>query len=119
MQTQQNQGFETLSQSLNARIKQPAKKRIYIAGKVTGIPYQQAKANFQNAKIILEATGWEVINPLEHIEQHEDWDKAMRIAITQMLTCDAIYLLRNYKQSEGAMLEAMIAAKIQMEVIKD
>jgi hypothetical protein len=41
------------------------KKKIYIAGKVTGLPQQEVIIKFAELQVGLESCGYEVINPLE------------------------------------------------------
>ena len=55
------------------------KKSIYIAGKVTGLDYQEVVLKFHTAKKVLLSEGWEkVVNPIELItDQNEEWHIAM------------------------------------------
>lgn len=43
----------------------------------------------------------------------------MRVCITHLMECDAIYMLKDWKQSRGARLEHFIALKLGMRIIKE
>jgi nucleoside 2-deoxyribosyltransferase len=93
------------------------KKRIYIAGKVTGLPREQVVKKFNKAEKLLSIEGVEVLNPTKLVQPDEDWKEAMRQCIRHLTTCDVIYLLPDYFQSEGAMLEHMIAMKLGLLIM--
>jgi nucleoside 2-deoxyribosyltransferase len=82
-------------------------KRIYIAGKMSGLPEMGYPA-FNAEAARLRALGYNVENPAENPEK-PTWAAYMRQAIRQMLTCDAVALLPNWKQSRGALIEHGIA----------
>jgi nucleoside 2-deoxyribosyltransferase len=56
----------------------------------------------------LRELGYHVENPAENPEQ-DSWLAYMRVSIRQMLTCDAVALLPNWKASQGALIEHGIA----------
>jgi hypothetical protein len=96
-----------------------AKKRIYIAGKVTGENWQTTKQKFYVAWVHLEAHGYEAVNPITLInDENCDWKTAMRKCFAAMCTCDAIYCLPCWSQSSGARLERFIAPLIGIEIIE-
>ena len=39
--------------------------KIYVSGKITGLPIEEAKQRFANSQALLESIGFEVVNPLE------------------------------------------------------
>jgi len=81
--------------------------RIYIAGKITGeLDY---KEKFKKAEDKLKEMGHIVVNPTmlpDGLGAHRDY---MDICITMLGKCDAIYLLKGYEGSPGAMQEAIHA----------
>ena len=91
--------------------------RIYIAGKVSGLPQGDVFVKFNVAAYQLACKGYEVVNPLKFCSSHWSWAKCMRICIREMLKCDAIYLLPDWQESRGAMLEYYIAKEIGMKSI--
>ena len=40
--------------------------RIYISGKISGLPYKEAEQRFEDAEALLTELGFEVINPLKN-----------------------------------------------------
>lgn len=92
--------------------------KIYISGQITGLPISQAKELFKQAETELKDIGFNPINPMSNgldVESH--WSDHMRADIKNMMDCEAIYLLSNYKQSKGAMLELYIAKELNMKII--
>ena len=61
--------------------------------------------------------GWEVINPLELVPANSSWENAMKLCINELLTCQAIYLLKGWHKSRGAKLETRIAFELDMQFL--
>lgn len=95
------------------------KKRIYIAGKVTGLPLHEVSMKFGTAQKKLMSEGYEVVNPLNHIESNMDWDKAMKICFELLANCDAIYMLHDWEVSKGAVLEHAKAKTMGIPIFFD
>lgn len=87
---------------------------IYIAGPMTGIPgYNYPAFNAEAAR--LRALGYHVENPAENPSMEhraEPWQHYMRMAIRQMLTCDAVALLPGWSDSKGASMEYAVATRV-------
>lgn len=93
------------------------KKTIYIAGKISGEPIAQCTIKFGTIQKEIERAGHKAVNPLEVvIDPTTTWNQAMRKDIKALMDCDAIFLLADYKNSRGAMLEAQIAQALDMPV---
>lgn len=92
---------------------------VYIAGKVTGLPYDEVYAKFRAAQLKLEAQGYNVYNPCEHIDKHEHWEQAMRKAIILLCKSDFIYLLPDWHLSDGAKVEWELALKLNIPPIHE
>lgn len=89
-------------------------RRIYIAGAMSGLPDFNYPA-FHEAAARLRATGAHVENPAENPEPAcGSWEAYMRLAITQMLTCDEIALLPGWEKSRGAVIEHNLAVELRM-----
>jgi hypothetical protein len=85
------------------------KKRIYIAGPMTGLPEYNYPAFNAEAKR-LRALGWEVENPAENeAPSSGEWIDFMRLAIPQLMTCDIIVLLPGWIESRGARIEVRVS----------
>lgn len=92
------------------------KKKIYIAGPMTGLPDLNFPA-FHGEAVWLRAMGNEVINPAEvNPDPTTRWEDCMRADIAQLVTCDRIHLLAGWEKSRGATLEHYIASSLGMEI---
>mgnify|MGYP000045826871 CR=1 FL=1 len=89
-------------------------KRIYIAGPMSGLPNLNYP-EFNRVAAGLRKQGHHVENPAENPEC-DSWEGYMRLAIGQMVTCDAIYLLPGWEASRGAEIERNLAMKLDMEI---
>jgi hypothetical protein len=93
------------------------KKKIYIAGKVTGLSKPDCIMNFGTAQIAIEKLNYIAVNPLEVVNDWEcTWELAMRKCITALMQCDAVLALDNCNQSEGATIELQLAHKLRMPI---
>lgn len=93
-------------------------KRCYIAGPVTGLPEKVYQANFRRAEIALTILGYEPVNPVTLPHDHDkSWQSYMREAITEMLTCDVLYVLTGWEDSKGASAEVALARALGMNII--
>lgn len=88
---------------------------IYIAGKVSNLPVDEARAHFDKASEFLRAKGHKVINPMELIQDPKtEWSKAMKLCIIELVQVDAVLLLDNWKDSQGAKLEQQLAQSLSI-----
>ena len=122
-------------------------KRIYMSGAVSNIDYCEAQARFNAAQAMLEARGgYGVVNPLnlikwaikrvemggmgevlylEHKEtgrrravlSDEYWRECMEACLRELLHCDAIYMLNNWRTSRGARVELAVAVELGLEIL--
>ncbi len=105
------------------------KKKVYIAGKVSGLPFLDVVGKFARAFDEIEALGFEVVNPIEivqdylhanpkYLESTEDeiWKLAMRLCIKELVDCDAIVLLPDWSNSRGAKVEYRIAMDLDLAI---
>jgi hypothetical protein len=84
--------------------------KIYISGKITGLPYDEAKAKFDAAERELAAQGYEVVNPTNNgIPISAPWELHIAMDIIHLIGCHAIYMLPDWEISKGATLEKNIA----------
>lgn len=89
--------------------------KIYIAGKITGLVNYKKK--FEMAERYLVEKGHIVINPAmlpEGLGEHEVY---MRICYSMIDAADAIYMLDNYRDSKGALMEKEYAKAHQKIIL--
>lgn len=92
-------------------------KVVYIAGKVTGLPYPEVVQKFRTRQLMLEAGGYLVINPCDHIKETEDWDTAMKLCLYLLQFANCINLLHDWQDSKGAMIEKEHAEVLGIELL--
>ena len=86
--------------------------RIYIAGKVTGCDYAEACFKFAEAERTLTHNGAITVNPMRFVPENADWQHAMKLCIKSLVSCDVLYLLEDWHESEGAVFEVMVAKRL-------
>ena len=80
--------------------------KIYIAGKVRGL--KNYREVFKAAEKKLQAKGHITLNPAE-LPEGMNAEDYMRICIPMLEVADAIYLLKNWRDSQGAKVEKAYA----------
>jgi len=95
---------------------------VYISGPMTGLPEYNHPAFF-NAHNRLIESGHAVINPAisavedtKHLSEPE-WIDYMISCVSRMKNATAIHLLQGWESSPGALIEKMIADRMQLEVV--
>lgn len=105
------------------------KVRVYVSGQITGLKPEEYEPLFYAAEAKLQADGYEVTNPLRiakgiapelidpatHTER-EIWRTIIKADISELMKCQAIYMLPNWERSEGATLEHKIAEGLRIPI---
>ncbi len=89
--------------------------RVYIAGKITGEDLAECKEKFLTAEKEFKYNFQSsiVVNPMSLPHNHDkNWKSYMRECIKALVDCDAILMLKDYKESKGAKIELSIAEKL-------
>lgn len=95
------------------------KKKIYIAGKITGLQHCELVTKFLAAQKKLENKGYEVLSPISLIKDWEDeTNHSRRICLIALLNCDTLALLPDWKSCPVARLENDIAQKLEFVTIQ-
>lgn len=90
-------------------------KKIYIAGKVTGLPQDEVVEKFAAMQKKIENLGFEAVNPIEIVKDfNTPWNQAMRLCIAALTLCDAIVLLPDWMCSNGAKIEWDISKQLKI-----
>jgi hypothetical protein len=100
-----------------------SKPKAYIAGKISGLDYNDAFRKFEKAETLVASLGFEPVNPMkkngldENGNEHS-WAEYMKRDIPHLLQCAAIVLLPCWKDSRGATLEEHIAMELELSRIE-
>lgn len=93
--------------------------KVYISGPITGLPYEEVEKAFNEAETRLQEQGYEVVNQLNNgLPRESTWKEHMRADLKLLLDCDAIYLLKGYQNSKGAMIEYDLARILHYDIIE-
>lgn len=92
--------------------------RVYIAGKISGLNYEEVCDKFEKAEKKLKNFGI-VINPCKIVPEECDWDTAMDICLSALAKCDTIYLLTDWKESKGARIEKAKAEELGIQIYEE
>jgi hypothetical protein len=94
-----------------------SKKKIYIAGKVTGLPINQVLRKFAEAQSEIEDLGFKAINPIAVVNDSScDWNVAMKLCIKELIDCDGLVILPCWILSEGAKIERQLAEDLNIPI---
>jgi len=92
--------------------------KIYIAGKITGLPIEVAFDAFEKAEKYLASEGYEPVNPMKLPHEHgRTWNEYMIECLEALKKCDAIYMMPGYVNSVGACVEHEVARSMRLKVI--
>lgn len=88
--------------------------KIYISGKISGLPLDQARQNFENAENKLCDEVYfhcQIINPMKSVpfKEGKSWWYYMRKDLKLLWGCDVIYVQKNWKTSKGAIIEIIFS----------
>ena len=90
--------------------------KVYIAGPISGRE-EMAFIEFEKAELKLKSQGYEVVNPMKLPHDHnKTWISYMRVCLRELLDCEIIYMLRDYRNSPGASIELNLAIDLGIAV---
>lgn len=92
--------------------------KVYISGQITGLNFDEAFKNFEDAEKEVKEMGGVPVNPmkLDH-KVNADWYDFMEKDIAALLRCDGIYMLKNWGESRGARCEYSLAKELGLNVV--
>lgn len=88
--------------------------KIYLSGPMTGIPFWN-KPHFDYWEVMFLNAGHEVFNPASDApkgdEEVKPWEFYIKRDIDELVKCDALFFLTDWKLSYGAVVEMVMAFK--------
>lgn len=93
--------------------------KVFISGRITNgsnAIVKGARQQFNQAELFLLRQGHTVINPL-NLPKQKNWLQYMKQGIKELMNCDAIYLLKTYPDSKGALIEKQIAILLDYQIL--
>lgn len=91
--------------------------KIYISGKITGVPLEESNIKFGLIEFLLNKAGHVAVNPMKLNHSHDQaWESFMKVDIAELMTCDAIYMLKDWHESKGACIEHTLATYLGISV---
>lgn len=91
--------------------------KIYIAGKITGLPRPIYERRFATAEKALKAQGHKTLNPVSIVPQNLEYEDQMSICMRLVEIADVLYMLDNWTQSSGAKREHEYAMSLGKRII--
>lgn len=93
----------------------------YISGKMTGDVVEVYTKKFKDAAdFLLDEYGFDSINPCDYeipADRDKNWANYLLMDLELLNQCDGIYMLKDWKQSYGAMCEYYFAKGTGKKVI--
>ena len=81
------------------------KGTVYIAAKISGLPYWTTYYHFMLREIRLKLLGYKTINPMRCVPKHLSYDEQMSICLLLVKCASTIYIGSNWNDSKGAKKE--------------
>ena len=92
-------------------------KRIYISLPISHYDLEERREYAQKVEDALSHF-YEVVNPLKNgLPEDADWREHMKKDLQDLLTCDAIFLCKDWEKSKGCKLEFDVATTCNIEPI--
>jgi len=93
-------------------------KKIYIAGKISGLDYNGVKKKFTDAHVKLLVLGLVPVTPIFLCKAHWNWYRCMAVCLYHLAKCDYIYFLPDWQESPGARIEQKFVKLLNIKQFK-
>jgi len=93
-------------------------KKVYVAGKISGLDYELVKKKFTDAHNLLLFLGLSPVIPIFLCKADWNWWRCMAVCLWNLAQCDAIYLLPDWQNSRGARIERKFAKLLKIKEIQ-
>ena len=90
-------------------------KKVFISGKVSGLPYVYAQKRFNRAASLFQ--GCEVHNPVKLCKPYWSWPRCMAVCLWHLMRCDTVVFMDNWQDSRGARIEHRVARLLGKKMI--
>lgn len=95
--------------------------KIYISGKMRGLPEEESRIKFEAARQYLIELGHDVVNPWDSEKEKEaqclEWEDYILYDLKIIKGCDALFMLDNWQDSDGAKCEHAFASGMGIEIL--
>jgi hypothetical protein len=94
-------------------------RRVFLSGKVSGLPRWYVVIKFMLYDLFLTMMGYEVYNPVREIDKKTSWKGAMEICTTELMYCEYIYFQFDWWISKGSIHEMIKASLRNKKLLND
>lgn len=92
--------------------------KCYLSGPISGKCIVERRKTFMSAKMMLEAAGYNVVNPMENgLPKKSTTAQHMKRDIQLLTECDTVFMMDGWNHSQGCYTEFMVATAIGCEII--
>lgn len=93
--------------------------KVYISLPITGYNYTDRRGKAATVYMNLLGKGFEPVSPMDNgLGEHDSRAEHMKVDFRLLLDCDAIYLCRGWRKSQGCLAEKTVAEQCGMIVME-
>ena len=99
-----------------------SKLKIYIAGPMRNYPDNNYPAFYEAEKFLEGKKVWDIVNPARMDDElyadvsSIDYKEALKRDLDEVFKCDAMYMLRGWESSQGAIVEHALAVYLNLYI---
>lgn len=98
--------------------------RVYLSGKITGLPREEYTRNFARAEQHYRTAGFEVVNPVKigeallQLNPDASYEDFMLRDLEALQSCTCIAMIAGWEDSPGAQREKAEAERLGLEIMQ-